>query len=179
MKYGNVIKSGMIMIVILFVVGLISQCHQRSEENTIPEEISSTTIFQDDKEKLSESEKIESMYLETATYPEKTNAEETITPEIYTSYGEMPIECYFTNTETTIDAANALPLYAHASIIEKTQIYLNNQGVKAQELHCIDDSVMRDGEWTSFQARCVDAENQIITLTYHRDSKTWTFDMSE
>lgn len=189
LKHGNLIKTCLILLIILSIAAVVFQCRQKSEHNTIIPESETEHKYPEKEVTLSKTEKeesreesraiesseAESRYLETATYPEdETYPEEIITPETYEPYGETALECYFTNTDM-IDTADALPLYAHASMVEKTQKFLNDQGITARELYCVDDSIVHNGKLTSFQVRCVDAGNQIITMTYDRDSKTWTF----
>lgn len=189
MKYGNLIKTGLILLILLSVTAVIIQLQKEPEHNTGIPEIETgyqyletkAPFSQTEKEerreerRITESSEADKRYLETATYPEdETCAEVMIDPETYDPYGEAALGCYFTNTNM-IDTENALPLYAHASMVEKTQKYLKEQDITAMELYCMDGSIVHNGSRTSFQVRCVDAGNQIITMTYDRDSKTWEF----
>lgn len=179
-KGGVRLKKYFILILVLFVLiaAIGFQIQKKSKKTFITESkeelLMTEKETEDSKEKESETEQND--YLETATYPEESIIpEDQITPEKYTQYDEIPLECYFTNTENTIDAGDVLPLYAHSTIVKKTQIYLNEQGMVAGELYCVDGSVVQNGEKTSFQVICVDAENQKIELTYYRSGKTWSF----
>jgi len=189
LKYGNLIKTGLILLILLSVTAVIIQLQKEPEYNSGIPEIETGHQYLETEAPLSQTEKEESreersvtesreaerQYLETANYPEDEScAEDMVDPETYGPYGEVALGCYFTNTNI-IDTENALPLYAHASMVEKTQKYLEEQELPAMELYCMDGSIVHNGTRTSFQVRCVDAGNQIITMTYDRDSKTWEF----
>lgn len=181
MKYGAIYKVILILcaILVLISVGLVwsrwesrHMAERESREQTqssvgayekqekgapqisleaVTEDIEETTIFQ---------------------FPEESISDEQLEPDGYSPWGELP-RCYFVNTENTIDVRNALPVNALARLADDTQQYLDENGINATELYCIDGSVKTDGAETSFQVQCEDG--RIITMIYSRDLHFWSF----
>lgn len=109
----------------------------------------------------------------TVEYPDVSEIipDESLSPEIYSPYeDDIQKECYFTNTENTIDVTGILPLYAQGILTEATQIWFNQNGYASGEIKCLDGTVQKTEEFVSFKAESAD---MIIVFTYKFDSRTW------
>lgn len=186
MKYGNFYKFVILLGAILLVAALGMKCfadktgkqnqgelvvtsNRDPDQNQIQDQDQNQIQIQDQITTIGESS------IADFTYPEEpTIREEEIEPEMFSPY-ESVTQCYFTNTEATIDVMGVLPINAQGSLVESTQKYLDEQEIPAQELYCLDDSVKTKDTETSFQVKCIDIDNLVITITYNRDRQLWLF----
>ena len=181
--YRVIIIIGIIMLGVSLGIQISNFRKHSTESSSSTASFSSTAPYSeadvvaddDPQEESQETVHVEAdLSIESPTYP-PSSAEVEAEPEAYYPYGEMP-ECYFSNTANTIDAGGVIPVSAQGTLVESAQKYLRDQGITAQELRCIDDSVTYDGPRTSFQVQCVDADDIIITITYDRDIHVWQFE---
>lgn len=181
MRYGKIYKFLIIAIGICIVLSIIQK--QRNSSNVIRETIASPQheIYKDvsltketGKEQIKTKETEVTETTETKfEYPDISEIvpEESLSPENYTLYeDDIQTDCYFVNTENTIDVTGILPLYAQGTLVEATQIWLNQNGYGSGEIKCLDGTVQRTEEQVTFQG---ESENMIIVFTYSFDSKTW------
>lgn len=181
MRYGKIYKFLIIAVGICIVLSIIQK--QRNSSNVIRETITASKHEINNDVSLSKEtskeqmEKKETEVTETTEtkfeYPDisETVPEESLSPEIYTLYeDDIQTDCYFVNTENTIDVTGILPLYAQGTLIEATQIWFNQNGYASGEIKCLDGTVQRTEEQVTFQG---ESTNIIIVFTYSFDSKTW------
>jgi len=181
MKYGKLYKALIIIAVICLIFSVIKKQHrtpikepqnvyQNTVESTkrVEKEDSSSGVKELDEDQA-EAEKTKSA----AEYPDisETVPEESICLEKFSPYeDDIQIDCYFTNTENTIDAKGVLPLYAQGTLIEAAQIWFNQNGLTSGEIKCIDGSVQKTENSISFKA---ESSDMIILFTYNLDGRTW------
>ena len=173
MKYGKLYKILILIAAALVVVSLGIRLFKKQPSMEQP------SIEQPTMEQSNEIESVEGGKDKgsraSASYPAETGApDEKIEPEEYAPWEGTVNRVYFVNTENTIDRGDVLPVNAQGRLVEAAQAYIDEVGIDAQELYCIDDSVTTEGGETSFQVRCDDG-GTIITMTYNRDMHTWSF----
>jgi hypothetical protein len=108
-----------------------------------------------------------------AEYPDiaETLPDESVCPENFSPYDDdIHIDCYFTNTENTIDVNGILPLYAQEILSDAAQIWFDQNGLTAGEIRCLEGSVQKTENEISFKAESAD---MIILFTYNLESRTW------
>lgn len=94
-----------------------------------------------------------------------------VEPELY---GEgRPITIYFTNT-AQIDERGALPYKESEFLVERTQEYLDGQGIKAEELRVITGSLKRDGEKTSFSCEIQNLD-LVLEIGFYGENGPYNF----
>ncbi|MCC2820999.1 hypothetical protein LK537_27265 [Lachnoclostridium pacaense] len=186
MKYGKLYKILILMAAALVVVSLgirlfkkQPSMEQPSMERPSVEQpiMERPSVEQSSMEQSSMEQPImEQSSQASVSYPAETGApDEEIEPEQYAPWEGTVNRVYFVNTENTIDRGDVLPVNAQGRLVEAAQAYIDEVGIDAQELYCIDDSVITEGGETSFQVRCDDG-GIIITMTYNRDMHTWSFE---
>lgn len=184
MKYGKLYKALIIITGICLILSVIKKQHRAptSEPKNVyqdtvelakrQEKEDNSTGEKELAEDPAETEKINSA----AEYPDisETVPDESICLENFSPYeDDIQIDCYFTNTENTIDAKGVLPLYAQGTLIEAAQIWFNQNGLTSGEIKCIDGSVQKTENSISFKAESSDI---IILFTYNLDGRTWKID---
>lgn len=181
MKYGKLYKALIIAAGICFLLFAMKRLYKspRDEQKNMYQETvelnkgmkSEGSSFglreTDEDQRNAEETKLVTEYPNVAdTFPD-----ESICPEDYSPYDDdIQIDCYFTNTENTIDVNGVLPLYAQEILPEATQIWFDQNGLTAGEIKCLEGTVQKTGNEVSFKAESVD---MIILFIYKVDSRTW------
>lgn len=166
MKYGELYKGMLLLLAIFLIISVCVRCFLGKTDNQSNELI--MDIYQETSGKIS----IENIEIDMLnTFLEESINEIEIMPEIYSPY-EGIVNCYFTNTEGTID--EILSINAQKDIVVVAQNYLDTNIIPARELYCIDNSITEDDFKVSFQVRCVDAGDIILTFTFNKNRQYWS-----
>lgn len=184
MKYGKLYKALIIVTGICLIFSVIKKQHRtpiKEPKNVYQDTVESTKRVEkeDSSSGVKELDEDQTKTEETksaADYPDisETIPDESICLENFSPYeDDIQIDCYFTNTENTIDAKGVLPLYAHGTLIEAAQIWFNQNGLTSGEIKCIDGSVQKTETSISFKA---ESSDMIILFTYNLDGRTWKID---
>lgn len=179
MKNGRLYKVLLVFFLVAAVVSCLFQLTKKQERNKREPEQSITRNTEE--QSVEQTVETESKYppasapeeiMETITYPEYANnlREEDINPEAYSPYSDIEIKCYFTNTEDTLDKPGLFPLKAQGRLSEDMQRFLNEHGIAAEELRCIDGSLQDN----SFEVQSVET-NERIKVIYLSDAEIWKF----
>ena len=181
MKYGKLYKALIIIAVICLIFSVIKKQHRtpiKESQNVYQNTVESTKrVEKDDSssgvKELDEDQAEAEETKSTAEYPDisETVPDESICLENFSPYvDDIQIDCYFTNTENTIDARGVLPLYAQGTLTEAAQMWFNQNGLMSGEIKCIDGSVQKTENSISFKA---ESSDMIILFTYNLDGRTW------
>lgn len=184
MKYGKLYKALIIIAVICLIFSVIKKQHRdpTNEPKNVYQDTMKSTKREEKEDsssgvkELAEDPVVTEEIKSAADYPDisKTVPDESICMENFSPYeDDIQIDCFFTNTENTIDAKGVLPLYAQGTLAEATQIWFNQNGLTSGEIKCIDGSVQKTENSITFKAESAD---MIILFKYNLDGRTWKID---
>lgn len=97
-------------------------------------------------------------------------------PELYLEDG-VQITIYFTNTEA-LDNGTSLPLEAQSKLVEKTQLYLIEQGIETAEELRIVSEITKDDITVHFQCEIVGSD-RLLTIYYDLSQRNYSFAIEE
>lgn len=172
MRHGNIYKLLIIVIIVFVIASVVYVVIGPKKHTTKTKEAESLTSSFEGKEEDSVV-KNEKRDEDDVIYPDQESIipDEAMAPELYTEFeGDKNIECYFTNTASTLDSAGFLPLYAQGILTEAAQSWLKDNGYPPGELRCIDGSAQKDSNAMSF---AVEYGNTILLFTYVKADRCW------
>lgn len=181
MRYGKLYKVLFITLGICFIFLAIKREYKTlpPEEQSLHKDKILTSRLEEDRTKVFDQEIKTSEIKETESmvvYPDvsETISEESIAPERYSPYGDdIQIDCYFTNTENTIDSKDVLPLYAQETLTEAAQRWFNENSIAVNEIKCIDGTVLKEENSISFK---VESSGLVFLFIYDLESRSWSIE---
>lgn len=89
----------------------------------------------------------------------------TLESERYQNGERVDTTVYFTNTEE-LDTGLVLPATAQSKLVEEAETYLRSQGIMADEIQVISDSIEKNYNITQFECAMPEEPDKILTIIY-------------